>query len=122
MNIDLDQYIDQKKPTITIFGKSYDVCDDYKKVLGVMGLLTGLKEDGPDAARKFLSYALAGGEKAADEILSHAIPFPLFLKLQTAVISAMTGKRMEDVEKTVKRAEQTPSFHRPDAGGAGKRV
>lgn len=121
MNIDLDKYIDRKRPTITIFGKAYDVDNDYKKVLGVFGLIDRLKEDDPDSVKKFLSYALMGGEKAADEILSHAIPFPLFTKLQAAIVAAMTGREMKDIEKAMKQAEQAPSF-RPGAGGTGKRV
>lgn len=122
MNIDLDKYVDQKRPAITIFGKTYDVDNDYKKVVGVFGFIDKLKEDDPNSIKKFLSYALVDGEKAADEILSHNIPLPLFEKLQVAIVAAMTGKKMEDIEKAIKQAEEMPSFRGKGADGTKKRV
>ena len=122
MNIDLDKYIDQRRPTITIFGKVYDVDNDYKKVLGVFGFIDRLKEDDPDSVKKFLSYALMDGENAADDILSHNMPFPLFEKLQAAIVAAMTGREMKEIERAMKQAEQAPSFPGANAGGKGKRV
>lgn len=119
MNVNLDKYFDGQKPTITIFGKSYDVDNDYKKVLGVQELASGLEND-VSSMKKFLTYALVGGEAAADEILSHSMPFPILEKLQFAVVAAMTGEHMEEIEKQFNEA-RSPSF-RPGAGGAKKRV
>lgn len=118
MNVNLDKYFDTQKPTITIFGKAYDVDNDYKKVLGVQGLAADLGND-VKSMKKFLTYSLVKGETAANEILSHSMPFPVLEKLQFAIVAAMTGEKMEEIEKQFKEA-QTPSFR--DANSAKKRV
>ncbi len=102
MNINLDKYFDTQKPSITVFGKTYPVDNDYKKVLAMQNM-SDLKAD-EDGVRQFLATALVGGEQAADEIMAHNIPFPAFQQLQTAVVAAMTGQSMEAVEKASKKA------------------
>lgn len=108
MNINLDQYADQARPAIIIFGKSYEVDSDFKKVLSMQRFASELKGDA-DSIRSFLSFALAGGEAAADEILSHSIPFSLLQKLEVAVMAAMTGKEMSELEEEVEKVP-SPSF------------
>ena len=110
MNINLDQYVDQARPAITIFGKSYEVDSDFKKVLGMQKLASELKGD-TDSIRSFLSFALAGGEAAADEILSHGMPFSLLQKLEIAVMAAMTGRQMEELEEQTAK-DSSPSFRK----------
>lgn len=108
LNINLDQYADQSRPAVTIFGKSYEVDSDFKKVLSMQRFASELKGDA-DSIRSFLSFALAGGEAAADEILSHSIPFSLLQKLEVAVMAAMTGKEMSELEEEVEKVP-SPSF------------
>ena len=105
MNINLDKYFDTQKPSITVFGKTYPVDNDYKKVLAMQSM-SDLKTD-EDGVRQFLSSALTGGEQAADEIMAHSIPFPAFQQLQTAVVAAMTGKSMEEIETAAKLAVES---------------
>lgn len=107
LNIDLDRYADQARPAVTIFGKSYEVDSDFKKVLGLQRFASELKGDA-DSIRSFLAFALADGEAAADEILSHSMPFPLLQKLEVAVMAAMTGKEMSELEEPPEKAQ--PSF------------
>jgi hypothetical protein len=108
LNINLDQYTDQVRPSVTIFGKSYEVDSDFKKVLEMQRFASELKGDA-DSIRSFLSFSLADGEAAADEILSHSIPFSLLQKLEIAVMAAMTGKQMEELEEQMEKAP-APSF------------
>lgn len=108
LNINLDQYADQVRPSVTIFGKSYEVDSDFKKVLEMQRFASELKGDA-DSVRSFLSFSLVNGEAAADEILSHSIPFSLLQKLEVAVMAAMTGKPLEELEEQMEKAP-TPSF------------
>lgn len=103
MNIDLDRYADQARPAVTIFGRSYEVDSDFKKVLGMQRFASELKGDA-DSIRSFLAFALTGGEAAADEILSHSMPFSLLQKLEVAVMAAMTGKEMGELEEQMEKA------------------
>lgn len=119
LNINLDDYIEQAKPSITIFGKSYEVDSDYKKVLGMQRFASDLKDDS-DSIRKFLSFCLMGGDTAADEILSHGMPFPLIQKLEVAIMAAMTGKKPEELEEQMGKAQE-PSF-RSGKRGEKKRI
>ena len=107
LNIDLDRYADRTRPAVTIFGKSYEVDSDFKKVLGMQRFASDLKGDA-DSIRSFLAFALTGGESAADEILSHSMPFPLLQKLEVAVMAAMTGKEMSELEEQMEKTP--PSF------------
>ena len=119
MNVNLDEFFDAQKPTITIFGKVYEVDNDYKKVLSIQTMADHLEEDA-DSVNKFLSFALIGGKAAADEILSQGIPFPMFEKLVFAVTAVMTGKDMKMIEQAAKEAEgaQSARFQ----AGKGKRI
>lgn len=98
--------MNESKPCVTIFGKSYEVDSDFKKVLGMQRFASELKGD-IDSIRKFLAFTLAGGEAAADEILSHSMPFSLLQKLEVAVLAAMTGKKPEELEGQVEKAQKS---------------
>ena len=119
MNVNLDEFFDAQKPTITIFGKVYEVDNDYKKVLSVQTIANNLNGD-VDTLGKFLSSALVDGKAAADEILSHNIPFPLIEKLVLGVTAVMTGKDMKVLEQAAKEAEGAQFARFP--AGKGKRV
>ena len=108
MNINLDKYVDQARPAITIFGKSYEVDSDFKKVLSMQSFASELKSDA-DSICSFLSFALKDGRTAAEEILSHNMPFSLLQKLEVAVMAAMTGKEMNELEEQIEKAP-SPSF------------
>ncbi len=112
LNIDLDRYTDQTRPAVTIFGKSYEVDSDFKKVLSMQRFASDLKGDA-DSIRSFLSFSLTGGEAAADEILSHSIPFSLLQNLEIAVMAAMTGKEMSELEEQMGKASPS-SFREPE--------
>ncbi len=119
MNITLDDYMNESQPRVTIFGKSYEVESDFRKVLGMQRFASGLKGD-IDSIRKFLAFTLAGGETAADEILSHNMSFSLLQKLEIAVLAAMTGKKPEELEGQVGKAQK--SAFRPGEHGKKERV
>jgi len=114
LNIRLDDYLEESRPCITIFGKSYEVDSDFKKVLDMQHFASELKGDF-DSIRKFLSFTLAGGEAAADEILSHSMPFSLLQKLEVAVLAAMTGKKPEELEGQVEKSQKS-TFRAGDRG------
>lgn len=119
MNINLDSYTEQLHPKITVFGKTYEVDSEYKKVMSLQNFAENLQGDDSSAMREFLAYTLCRGEAAADEILSHPMPFQLVQKLQIGVLAAMTGVPMETMEQQMKAP--SPSF-RPHTGGGKKRV
>ncbi|WP_411677894.1 hypothetical protein [Caproicibacter sp.] len=116
MNINLDEYLDEMRPCVTIFGKSYEVDSDFKKVLSMQRFASDLKGDA-DSIHQFLAFSLIGGETAADEILSHPMPFSVLQKLEIAVMAAMTGKKPEELEGQLD-TEKKPSFR---TGSHGKK-
>lgn len=119
MNVNLDQFFEAQKPTITIFGKSYAVDDDYKKVVGMQQF--GQKVDQTDETgglHAMLEYVLVDGKAAADEILAHHFSFTVYSKIASALTAAMTGKPIEDVEKAAQDAQAGARF----PAGKGKRV
>lgn len=101
MNIDLSKYYDAQKPTITVFGKAYEVDDDHKKVLGFFQMRQKVKDD-EDSFQKILSYVLVDGEKAAEEILSHKMSFSFLSKIVEGVTACMTGQSIEALEAAAK--------------------
>ncbi|MFT9056885.1 MAG: hypothetical protein ABF449_09745 [Ethanoligenens sp.] len=109
MNVNLDKYWDEQKPTITVFGKEYAVDNDYKKVLGLQKFEADMAT-GKDVSREFLAFALVDGENAADDILAHKIPFAFFQTLYFGVTAAMTGQTYEDVKKAAKDAQKRATF------------
>lgn len=119
MNVNLDLCTEQCTPKITVFGKEYEVDSDYKKVISLQSFAEKLKGDDMSVMRAFLAYTLCGGDAAADEILSHPMPFKLVQKLQVGILSAMTDMPMERMEEQMK--SPSPSF-RPHTGGGKKRI
>ena len=121
MNVNLDQFFDAQKATFMIFGKVYEVDDDYKKVLGMEAFgktLDQQKDEVKDSLREFLIYALVDGEKAAGEILSHKISFSMYNTIINGITAAMTGRTIEEVESAKKEALENGRFPK----GKGKRV
>lgn len=119
MNINLDSCAEQCRPQITVFGKSYEVDNDYKKVMSLQRFAEDLKGDDASVIRDFLSYTLCEGETAANEILSHAMSFQLMQKLQIGILAAMTDVPMKTMEQQMKAP--SPSF-RPNEDGGKKRI
>lgn len=111
MNINIDKYIDNSKPKVTIFGKDYEVDNDYKKVLGLQDF-EAKAQIGEDISHEFLSYALVGGEKAADEILSHKFSFDFFQTIQMGVSGAMTNQTIDQIKKNAEDAQKKSTFHK----------
>lgn len=109
MNVNLDKYWDEQKPTITVFGQKYAVDNDYKKVLGMQKFESEMAT-GKDISREFLAFALVEGENAADDILAHKISFDFFQKIYYGVAAAMTGQTCEDVLKAAKDAQKRATF------------
>lgn len=105
MNINLDKYYDAHKPTITIFGKPYEVENDHKKVLAFFKGRSGLKDD-EDDIKQVLANGLVGGEKAAEEILTKKLPFSFLMKIIEGLTGCMTDKSIEELE-----AAEKASFH-----------
>lgn len=123
MNVNLDKFFDAQKPSVTLFGKTYQVDNDYKKVIGIQALGAAIdkkdaKQDDTGGLRKFLEYSLIDGKAAADEILSHSFGFEFYNKIINGITAAMTGKTLEEVEKVKKAAMADGRF----PGGTGKRV
>jgi hypothetical protein len=102
MNINIDKYFDEHKPTVTIFGKSYEVDNDYKKVIGLQEFDDASRK-GKDITRDYLEYALIGGKTSADDILAHDFSFEFFTNIQYGIMAAMTGKSLESVKQTAER-------------------
>lgn len=103
MNVNLDKYFDTQKAAITLYGKEYEVDDDYKKVLGMQALQASLKDD-EKSARKFLQYALVD-PGAVDEILLHPMSFRNFEALQYGISAAMTGKTFDEIKQQSEAAQ-----------------
>lgn len=98
MNVNLDKYYDTHRPTITLFGKEYAVDNDYKKTIGIQKVAEASMQS-EDGVRKMLEYALVDGKKAADEVLTHPIPFGFFTTIQYGLVAAMTGQTYEQVKE-----------------------
>lgn len=123
MNVNLDKFFDSQKPGITLFGKTYQVDNDYKKVIGMEAIGTSIdsksnKGDDTGGLRKFLEYSLIDGKNAADDILSHSFGFDFYNTIINGITAAMTGRTIEEVEKMKKEALSGGRF----PGGTGKRV
>lgn len=109
MNVNLDKFFDAQKPTITVFSKTYQVDNDYKKVIGIQALgmaidKKGAQQDNTGGLRSFLEYSLVDGKAAADEILSHSFGFEFYNRIINGITAAMTGKTLEEVEEIKKAA------------------
>lgn len=119
MKVNVDKFFDSQKPTITVFGKEYQVDDDYKKVIGMNKYGETVDKSAEDGGlRALIEYALVDGKAAADEILSHNFSFAFYQKLNAAVQSAMSGKPIEEIEENIRKAETSGRFQ----GGQKKRV
>lgn len=117
MNVNLDTYFDAQKPTVTVFGRAYEVDNDYKKVLAAQRKFTGIQPGADSGAlmRELLTDALTGGRQAAEDILAHNMPFAFWNLLQFGVLAAMTGKSVEQLRETARQA-QTGATFRPGNG------
>lgn len=98
MNINLDKYFDSQKPTITVFGKDYEVNNDYKKTLEFQAAAKTATDNEEDIVRVF-HIALKPEDVA--EILAHNFSFEFFSKLILGITAAMTGRTIEELEGQV---------------------
>lgn len=105
MNIDLSKYFDEHKPTITVFGKEYEVENDCKKVLAFFKLQDSAPDD-EKGVKGILAAGLVDGEKAADEIMSHPMPFVFMTKIISAISVCVSGaSSIEQLEANAKKAQ-----------------
>ena len=99
MNVNLDKYFDDQKPTITVNGKEYEVDNDYRKVMGFMQMKDKLGDDeSVESLKKMVAYGLVGGKKTADEIFSQKFSFQFLTHLIIGMAACMTGQSMESLE------------------------
>lgn len=96
MKINLDQFFDDQKPEVQLFGKVYDVDNDVKTVLAFQKASKTLTDD-MESIESFLGMAV--GKEAAKEILDHKFNFAFLQKIIKGITACMTGKGMEEVEK-----------------------
>ncbi len=97
MKINLDSYYEEQKPTIVVFGKEYEVVNDYKKVLAFFKKKEQI-QDTEESIKEFISFALVDGDKAASEILSNNFGFEFFQKIILGISACMTGQTIEQLE------------------------